>query len=127
MLATAHEPSSKPQPRASARFGWLVPAAAIAVFLWSVGQYYDSRTGFTSLIMFGERFQPRVLATVKDLPVPIEPGPGYDGQFYAQMATDPLLRDPAIDRALDLAPHRRRILSWTAYAAGWARPDREGV
>jgi hypothetical protein len=48
----------------------------------------------------------------------------YDGQFYVQRALDPLLRDPDVDRAMDLAPFRaRRILfSWTAYAAGLGRP-----
>jgi hypothetical protein len=48
----------------------------------------------------------------------------YDGQFYVQRALDPLLRDPDVDRAMDLAPFRaRRILfSWTAYAFGLGRP-----
>ena len=48
----------------------------------------------------------------------------YDGQFYAQRALDPLLRDPTIDRGMDLAPFRaRRILfSWTAYVLGLGRP-----
>jgi len=48
----------------------------------------------------------------------------YDGQFYAQRALDPLVRDPAVDRAMDLAPYRaRRILfCWTAYLAGLGRP-----
>ena len=105
---------------------WLVPAIAIGLFLWSVGQYYDARTGFTSLILFGESFRPRLLRSVKDLPLHMQPGGGYDGQFYAQIATDPLLRDPAIDRAVDLAPQRgRRILfSWTAYVAGLGDPHR---
>ena len=52
-------------------------------------------------------------------------GPGvYDGQFYVQRALDPLVRDPGVDRAMDLAPFRaRRILfSWTAYVAGLGRP-----
>jgi hypothetical protein len=50
----------------------------------------------------------------------VHPGSGYDGQFYAQMATDPLLRNPAIDQAMDDAALRaRRVLfSWTAYVAG---------
>jgi hypothetical protein len=41
-----------------------------------------------------------------------------------QRALDPLIRDPAVDRAMDLAPFRaRRILfSWTAYAVGLGRP-----
>ena len=48
----------------------------------------------------------------------------YDGQFYAQRALDPLLRDPEVDHAMDLAPFRaRRILfSWTAYLLGMGRP-----
>lgn len=52
------------------------------------------------------------------------PSASYDGQFYAQLALDPLLRDPAIDRALDQPPYRaRRILfSWTAWALGLGRP-----
>lgn len=43
---------------------------------------------------------------------------GYDGQFYAQMAVDPLLRDPDIDRALDNPGYRahRVLLSWIAWA-----------
>jgi hypothetical protein len=48
----------------------------------------------------------------------------YDGQFYAQRALDPLVRDPQVDHAMDLAPFRaRRILfSWTAYVIGLGRP-----
>ena len=50
--------------------------------------------------------------------------PGYDGQFYAQLAVEPLLRDRRIDEALDTPPYRaRRILfSWTAYLLGLGRP-----
>jgi hypothetical protein len=49
---------------------------------------------------------------------------GYDGQFYAQMALDPLLRSPLTDTALDVAPLRARriLLSWTAYVGGFGRP-----
>ena len=62
------------------------------------------------------------LAAVPHATVP--PGFTYDGQFYAQLALDPLLRNPAIDRALDQPPYRaRRILfSWTAWLAGFGRP-----
>ena len=40
------------------------------------------------------------------------------------MALDPLLRDPATDRAMDDAPLRARriLLSWTAYVLGLGRP-----
>lgn len=49
----------------------------------------------------------------------------YDGQFYAQLALVPLLRDPTIDRAMDKPAYRaRRILfSWTAWLLGLGRPE----
>jgi hypothetical protein len=48
----------------------------------------------------------------------------YDGSQYVQLALEPLLQDPAIDRALDNPPYRaRRILfCWTAWLAGLGRP-----
>ena len=105
---------------------WLVPLAASILFAWSVWQFHDSQTGFSSLVIFGERMKPRLVPAIRDLPLALSPGGGYDGQFYAQMATDPFLRDPDIDRSLDLAPFRaRRILfSWTAYVAGFGKPAR---
>ena len=103
---------------------WLVPLAASILFAWSVWQFHDSQTGFSSLVIFGERMKPRLVPAIRELPLALEPGGGYDGQFYAQMATDPFLRDPDIDRSLDQAPFRaRRILfSWTAYIAGFGKP-----
>ena len=105
---------------------WLIPLAATVLFSWSAWQFHDSRTGFSSLVAFGERMKPKWVAAIRDLPLSVEAGGGYDGQFYAQMATDPLLRDPGTDSALDLAPFRaRRILfSWTAYLAGLGKPAR---
>ena len=109
----------------SRRF-WLVPIAASILFAWSVWRFHDSQTGFSSLVIFGERMKPRLVPAIRDLPLALNAGGGYDGQFYVQMATDPFLRDPDIDRSLDLAPFRaRRILfSWTAYVAGFGKPAR---
>jgi hypothetical protein len=90
-----------------------------------IGRFYDAREGFTGLIGFGSRFAPQTVAAVKALPRHVfRRSSGYDGQFYAQIATDPLLRDPATDRAMDNMPLRaRRILfAWTAYVAGLGRP-----
>lgn len=104
----------------------LVYLSTVMLFLWSIGRFYDSTTGFTALIGFGETFAARTLPAVMAVPHHIvRQSSGYDGQFYAQMATDPLLRDPAIDRAMDDAPLRaRRILfSWTAYGLGLGRPQ----
>ena len=101
-----------------------IALALIAVFIASVARYYHPKTGFTALIGFpvGDEGKPPVMRTI---PHHQYAGAGvYDGQFYAQRALDPLVRDPDFDRAMDLAPFRaRRILfSWTAYLAGFGRP-----
>lgn len=99
--------------------------AAMALFLVSIAQFHRPGTGFTFLINFGDQFGSQRLPAVSDAEPYIHANsPGYDGQFYAQMAVDPLLRDRRIDQALDWPPYRaRRILfSWTAYLLGLGRP-----
>ena len=90
----------------------------------SVAKFYHPGTGFTALIGFprGHESEAPAMRGVPHFDYP--PWASYDGQFYAQRALDPLVRDPLTDRAMDLAPFRaRRILfSWTAYAIGLGRP-----
>jgi hypothetical protein len=99
--------------------------AVVAAFLAACARYYHPDSGFTSLIRFSTASHDTQLTAVRDLPKDEQPG-GYDGAFYAQMAIDPLLKNPEIDRALDEPPYRgRRILfSWTAYALGFGDPWR---
>ena len=96
----------------------------VAIFLASVARFYHPGTGFTALIGLpeGHDYEAPALRAIPHYDYPA--WASYDGQFYAQRAFDPLVRDPAVDRAMDLAPFRaRRILfSWTAYAAGLGRP-----
>ena len=102
----------------------LARLAVIVVFLLTIGQFYDSETGFTSLIIFGDRFYETSLPAVRDSPHYVyKNSSGYDSQFYAQLALVPLLRDRLIDRAVDTPPYRaRRILfAWTAYVMGLGR------
>jgi hypothetical protein len=102
-----------------------VYAAAIAVFLIALPQYYHRNTGFTELVSFGEPFEDARLPAVLNAPhYLLYQSPGYDGQFYAQLAVDPLLSDPRLERALDAAPYRARriFFSWTAYVLGLGRP-----
>jgi hypothetical protein len=90
----------------------------------SVAQFYHPGTGFTALIGFPAGHDNEAPA-LREIPHYDYAGVGvYDGQFYAQRALDPLVRDPQVDRAMDLAPFRaRRILfSWTAYIGGLGRP-----
>jgi len=96
----------------------------VAIFLASVARFYHPGTGFTALIAF-PRGNPSEAPALQAIPhETVPPWGSYDGQFYAQRALDPLLRDPRVDRAMDLAPYRaRRILfSWTAYLLGLGRP-----
>jgi hypothetical protein len=109
---------------------WRLPivalyAAAVASFAIAIAQFYRPNTGFTYLIEFGETFHEQKLPAVRDAVHYTHVGsPGYDGQFYAQLAVDPLLRDRRIDTALDWPAYRaRRILfAWTAWAMGLGRP-----
>jgi hypothetical protein len=101
-----------------------VAIALVVCFLGRMSGYYHPGTGFTSLIGFPAGHDTEVPA-MRGVPHYGYPGAGvYDGQFYAQLALDPLLKDARTDRAMDLAPFRaRRILfSWTAYLAGLGRP-----
>ena len=94
----------------------------VVLFLASIARFYDPATGFTIFMAF-PRNNPREAPALREIPH-YTSSTSYDGQFYAQRAFDPLLRDPAVDGAMDLAPFRaRRILfSWTAYVAGFGRP-----
>ena len=99
--------------------------ALVVVLLGLVARYYDPITGFTKLIVFSERdhqFESQTLQRTVHFHYP--GAAAYDGQFYAQLAMDPLLREPDTDYLMDMAPFRaRRILfSMTAYCLGLGRP-----
>ncbi len=98
--------------------------ALCALFLGAVARFYHPGLGFTALIGFpeGRDYEAPALQAIPHYVYP--EGASYDGQFYAQRALDPLVRDPLVDRAMDLAPFRaRRILfSWTACLLGVGRP-----
>lgn len=98
----------------------------VAVFVL-FSHYYSRTTGFTALIQFSKNGHSRELPIVQQIPHYDHKGKAaYDGQYYAQMAIEPLLTTPAIDRVMDNPPYRaRRILaSWTAYLAGLGNPAR---
>jgi hypothetical protein len=96
----------------------------VVIFVGSVARFYHRDSGFTALIGFsaGKTNESPALRAIPHYTYPR--WASYDGQYYAQRAFDPLLRDPEVDHAMDLAPYRaRRILfSWTAYALGCGRP-----
>ena len=59
------------------------------VLLALVAAKFDARTGFTALIRFGAEWESRRMEQLAPVAVATLPGPGYDGQFYAQLALDP--------------------------------------
>lgn len=96
-----------------------------ALFVGLVLAKYDPATGFTSLIRFGDTWEDKRLPALQPLPLASAKGSnGYDGQFYATVAIDPLLRDAELNRVLDAPAYRaRRILvPLTAYMAGLGHP-----
>jgi hypothetical protein len=98
---------------------------AATLFAALVLAKFSPQTGFTSLIRFGETWQDRRLSALQTLPVATAPDSnGYDGQFYAQIALDPLLRGPELPTALDAPTYRaRRILApATAAVTGLGNP-----
>jgi len=82
------------------------------VFAALVLAKFSPVTGFTGLIRFGESWQERRLSAVRSLPLAsVAASNGYDGQFYAQIALDPLLRSKELEQAIDVPGYRaRRIL-----------------
>lgn len=86
---------------------------------------FDRHAGFTGLIRFGEKWQDHRSSALQKLPLATVPESyGYDGQFYAQIALDPLLRSPEFTQAIDLPAYRaRRILApATAAVIGLGSP-----
>jgi hypothetical protein len=101
----------------------LVLATLIPVIY--TARHYDSKTGFTSLIYFGQIFQPNAITEVRELKPATLSYAGYDGQFYAQIAVKPLLDDPQLARALDAPAFRshRIFMPLLAHGIGLGKPS----
>jgi hypothetical protein len=100
-------------------------AIVLAAFFYTFAQFYIPGKGFTYLVAFGGRSEMSRLPVMGELAHYVQSdSDGYDAQYYAQIAMDPLLRDPKLKQAVDSVPYRaRRILfSWTAYSFGFGRP-----
>lgn len=75
---------------------------------WFYIENYEEPYGFTDLIYFGEQFSDNAISTLQETPHKIKEGLGYDGQFYAQIALDPLLLNEELPYAIDLISYRSR-------------------
>lgn len=98
--------------------------------LWmavKISDYYVSGYGFTYLIGVGEE-TPLAIDWAEERDVVVYKhfrSPGYDAQYYAQLALDPMLSDPELVDSVDNLSYRaRRILfAWSAYLGGFGQPN----
>ncbi|MFI5337820.1 MAG: hypothetical protein ACHQ5A_13615, partial [Opitutales bacterium] len=89
------------------RHAW--PCLAAVLFLLAVvAGHWNSRTGLTSLVRFGEQFAGRRIPELSSLPLRTYAGVGYDGQFYSQLAVNPDVTDARVQAALDNPRYRAR-------------------
>lgn len=109
----------------AARRPWIVPAlglAAALVFLGLIARFWHPVYGLTALIQLDTPSAARAIPEFHQYPVYVHPGTeGYDGLYYAQLAYDPSLHNPALPAAMDNFAYRaRRILpaalAWLAAA-----------
>jgi len=107
----------------TARFCVIVAfLAAIPTHMLASG--FSTETGFLRFLTVGRHFEADALPELRESRPPLNSEKGYDGQFYAQLALDPMLRHPELRQALDDAPHRpdRIGLPWLAHCLGLGRP-----
>jgi hypothetical protein len=98
---------------------------AALIFAALVGAKFSPQSGFASLIRFGDTWRDRRHSSLQNLPLASVPNSnGYDGQFYAQLALDPSLRDPELKRIIDAPGYRARriLLPVSAAVLGFGRP-----
>ena len=104
----------------------LVGAAAFLQILRTYAQVDSPGFGITKLLQAGREFDDRGLAVYRATPKYIEPSgrQGFDGQFYAELGLDPLLRDPQLKIALDNPSYRSRriLMPWLAWLCGLGHP-----
>jgi hypothetical protein len=98
--------------------------AVVALILVLLACRWRPDTGFASLIRFGETLATRQLPEVRAQQVPLFPGAGYDGQFYAQLAVEPGVHRAELAEAIPGLSYRARriLLPWIAHLLGFGQP-----
>lgn len=106
----------------------LVAAAALGAVVITFVRVWIPGYGITRMIPIGREFNRRGIAAYRATPKYMDPYPpdrwGFDGQYYAEIALDPLLRDPQLKTAIDNPPYRadRILLPWLAWIGGLGQP-----
>ena len=112
---------NRPLPQAVRWFLLILCAALPTAY---VIKQYEVRHDLTQMIFFGQAFQAKALPEIRQLKVATDSIGGYDGQFYAQIAIDPALRNPALLGAMDDPGVReqRIFLPFLAFLLGGGKP-----
>lgn len=101
---------------------WSFVVAGLAVFfIWLVGRQHHPVFGLTRFFQLDTVFAARALPDIHQHPVYVHRDTsGYDGQFYAQLALRPTLRDPQLDIAIDNPAFRARrmLVPWLGWLLG---------
>lgn len=103
----------------------LARLAFLLGFALVIGRFWSPYYGFTSLLQANEDTEALLPASLRDAPIFIHRDAGrYDGAYYAQIATNPALRDPELAVAVDDLGYRARriLLSAVAWVAGGGEP-----
>jgi hypothetical protein len=97
---------------------WLIPALFVA-------RQFSPGHGLTKLLEVGPAYLPRALPQFQALQPVTAHRKGYDGQFYAQVAIDPSLRNPRLAQALDMPEYRSRriLIPALAWLLGGGQPS----
>src|ERR1035437_7125676 len=107
------------------RMGGLVRLVLVIFFLWLVGRFWHPVYGFTKFLQIEASAETPPLLVLRSAPVYLyHHAGGYDGQYYAQIATSPALQDPALSVSIDNLGYRARriLLGWIAWMAGLGDP-----
>jgi hypothetical protein len=107
-------------------FAIALRAFLILIFLWLVSRYWHPHYGFTQFLQSDQATSAVMLSDLKDARLYVNRDPGsYDGFYYAQIATDPALRNPELKTAIDNPGYRARriLLGAIAWCLGFGQPD----
>jgi hypothetical protein len=107
---------------------WLACAALVSVLVsGAFARFSIEGWGFTYVLDFGETIGLPRVERAQGLPIYVHEGvDGYDAQFYAQLALDPMLGDPRLEESIDSLQYRARrfLMGWSSWVIGGGDPWR---
>lgn len=107
------------------RWEFLARVACVAVFLVLVARFGHPHYGFTRFLQLDAAGAAQMTPALRAAPLYTYAAEGrYDGAYYGQLASDPLLRDPELAGGIDSVAYRARRIAAPALAHALAFGDR---